>query len=424
MPYLLPAISAAWRPTNAEFERGNTRHHCPNRRPCAIRAHHAAKKESDFVFKYILKKIVGSKNQREIKKMQPIIQKVGSFEPELKKLSDAQLKAKTSEFREKIDNGAPLDDLLPEVFATVREVGVRTVGMRHYDVQLVGGIALHRGTIAEMKTGEGKTLVATLPLVLNALPGKGAHLVTVNDYLAARDAEWMGQIYRFMGLSVGVIYNNISDIDRQAAYRADITYGDEQRVRLRLPARQHERLHRAIRAARAQLRDRRRGRLDPDRRGAHAADHQRSGRAVGGPLSPRQPHHSEPAKRRALRGGRKGAQLDAHRCWRRSGGKEARHQQPLRSGQYSLAAPRAAITDGPHALQARRQLPDPRRQGVDHRRAHRPRDGRSPLVGRSASGRRSQRKRQDRRGKPNPGDDHLSKLLSHVQQAGRHDRYG
>jgi preprotein translocase subunit SecA len=226
MPYLLPAISAAWRPTNAEFERGNTRHHCPNRRPCAIRAHHAAKKESDFVFKYILKKIVGSKNQREIKKMQPIIQKVGSFEPELKKLSDAQLKAKTSEFREKIDNGAPLDDLLPEVFATVREVGVRTVGMRHYDVQLVGGIALHRGTIAEMKTGEGKTLVATLPLVLNALPGKGAHLVTVNDYLAARDAEWMGQIYRFMGLSVGVIYNNISDIDRQAAYRADITYGE------------------------------------------------------------------------------------------------------------------------------------------------------------------------------------------------------
>ena len=177
------------------------------------------------MFKYILNKIVGTKNQREIKKMQPIIDRVGALEAGLKQLSDAQLQAKTPEFRQKIDNGAPLDELLPEVFAVCREASQRVLHMRHYDVQLVGGIALHRGTIAEMKTGEGKTLVATLPIYLNALPGKGTHLVTVNDYLARRDAEWMGKLYRWLGLSVGVIYHDMPDYERQAAYRADITYG-------------------------------------------------------------------------------------------------------------------------------------------------------------------------------------------------------
>ncbi|PIE17309.1 MAG: preprotein translocase subunit SecA [Proteobacteria bacterium] len=177
------------------------------------------------MFKYILDKIIGSKNQRDIKKMQPIINAIGEQEEALKKLSDAQLQAKTPEFKQRLENGESVDDLLIDAFALVRETGRRRLGMRHYDVQLVGGIVLHRGIIAEMKTGEGKTLVATLPLYLNALRGKGCHLVTVNDYLAKRDAEWMGQIYQFLGLSVGVIYHDIGDWERQQAYRADITYG-------------------------------------------------------------------------------------------------------------------------------------------------------------------------------------------------------
>ena len=172
-----------------------------------------------------LAKIFGTKNDREIKRMQPLIQHIGSFEPELQKLSDPELAAKTQEFKQRLDQGATLDDLLPEVFATVREVGRRVLNMRHFDVQLIGGTVLHRGRIAEMKTGEGKTLVATLPVYLNALAGKGVHVVTVNDYLARRDSEWMGRIYKFLGMSVGVILHDLDDHERQQAYGSDITYG-------------------------------------------------------------------------------------------------------------------------------------------------------------------------------------------------------
>ena len=172
-----------------------------------------------------LKKIVPSKNDRELKKLQPLVERINALEPQIKKLSDAELVARTANFKQQLANGASLDDILFEAFATVREAGWRVMQMRHYDVQMVGGIVLHRGMIAEMKTGEGKTLVATLPVYLNALEGKGAHLVTVNDYLASRDAEWMGQIYRFLGLSVGTITANMPDGDRKAAYGCDITYG-------------------------------------------------------------------------------------------------------------------------------------------------------------------------------------------------------
>jgi len=173
----------------------------------------------------VIKGIFGSKNERELKKMQPIVVKINGLEPDFQALSDAQLQAKTAEFRERISKEELLDELLPETFAAVREASVRTLGMRHFDVQLIGGIVLHRGKIAEMKTGEGKTLAATLPLYLNALAGKGAHLVTVNDYLAQRDAEWMGEIYKFMGLSVGVIVHGMDDSQRKEAYGCDITYG-------------------------------------------------------------------------------------------------------------------------------------------------------------------------------------------------------
>ncbi len=173
----------------------------------------------------IVQKLFGTKSERDLKAMRPLIDKINSFEPQMKKLSDEELKAQTPKFRQMLASGATLESILPEAFATVREASVRTLGMRHFDVQLMGGIALTQGKIAEMKTGEGKTLTATLPMYLHGLTGKGAHLVTVNDYLASRDSKWMGTIYEWLGLTVGCITNDISDEDRMAAYKADITYG-------------------------------------------------------------------------------------------------------------------------------------------------------------------------------------------------------
>jgi preprotein translocase subunit SecA len=172
-----------------------------------------------------LAKIFGTKNERDIKKMRPIIAAINDREPELQQLSDADLSAKTLDFKQRIANGEPLDDLLIESFAVCREAGKRILNMRHFDVQLIGGLVLHRGKIAEMRTGEGKTLVATLPVYLNALAGQGVHVVTVNDYLAKRDAEWMGRIYKFLGMSVGVIVHELDDDERRQSYNSDITYG-------------------------------------------------------------------------------------------------------------------------------------------------------------------------------------------------------
>ena len=177
------------------------------------------------MFGQLLTKIVGTQNDRELKRLKPRVAEVNAFEPATKALSDEQLKGKTAEFRARLANGETLDDLLPEAFAVVREAGRRVLHMRHYDVQLIGGMVLHSGTLAEMKTGEGKTLVATLPAYLNALEGKGVHVVTVNDYLARRDSEWMGRVYRFLGMTVGVIQHDLNDQQRQVAYGCDITYG-------------------------------------------------------------------------------------------------------------------------------------------------------------------------------------------------------
>ncbi len=173
----------------------------------------------------LLAKIFGTKNEREIKQIMPMIGEINALEPRIKALPDAELAAQTVRFKERLAQGASLDDILVEAFATVREAGWRVLNMRHFDVQLIGGIVLHRGKIAEMRTGEGKTLVATLPCYLNALEGKGVHVVTVNDYLAKRDAEWMGKIYKFLGLTVGTIVHDLDDEERRAAYASDITYG-------------------------------------------------------------------------------------------------------------------------------------------------------------------------------------------------------
>ena len=173
----------------------------------------------------ILTKVFGSNSERELKKMGPVVEVINELEPSTKARSDDELAAKTTEFKARLEKGEALDDLLPEVFAVAREASWRVLQMRHFDVQLIGGMVLHHGQIAEMKTGEGKTLVATLPIYLNALTGKGAHVVTVNDYLARRDAEWMGKLYKFLGLSVGIIQHDMTDTERQEAYRCDVTYG-------------------------------------------------------------------------------------------------------------------------------------------------------------------------------------------------------
>src|SRR5438094_1849156 len=173
----------------------------------------------------LLAKVVGTQNERELKRLRPIVAQVNALEASVQALSDEQLRRKTIEFRQRSGNGETLDELLPEAFAVVREAGRRVLNMRHFDVQLIGGAVLHKGKIAEMKTGEGKTLVATLPAYLNALEGNGVHVVTVNDYLARRDSEWMGKIYRFLGMTVGVIQHELTDAERQVAYAADITYG-------------------------------------------------------------------------------------------------------------------------------------------------------------------------------------------------------
>jgi len=174
---------------------------------------------------YVLKKIVGTKNERELKKLRPLVARVNELEPRMKALADGEFPRLTAGWKDEVQKGRPLEEVMPEVFAAVREASVRALGLRHFDVQIIGGAVLHQGKIAEMKTGEGKTLVATLPCSLNALSGRGVHVVTVNDYLARRDAEWMGQIYRFLGLTTGVVVHGLNDQERQENYRCDVTYG-------------------------------------------------------------------------------------------------------------------------------------------------------------------------------------------------------
>ena len=173
----------------------------------------------------MLAKVFGTRHEREVKAMRPLIAAINEMEPRIQELSDQDLAAQTVMFKEQLAQGATLDDIMIPAFATVREAGRRILNMRHFDVQLIGGVVLHRGKIAEMKTGEGKTLVATLAVYLNALAGQGVHVVTVNDYLAKRDSEWMGRIYKGLGLSVGVIVHDLDDSERRNSYAADITYG-------------------------------------------------------------------------------------------------------------------------------------------------------------------------------------------------------
>ena len=226
----------------------------------------------------VARKLFGSANERRIRSYTPRVSEINALEKELEALSDDALKARTDEFKKQVAEGISLDDLLVPAFATVREAAKRTLGQRHFDVQLIGGMILHEGKIAEMKTGEGKTLVATLPVYLNAISGRGVHVVTVNDYLAKRDAEWMGQIYNFLGLSVGVIVHGLDDEQRKKAYDCDITYGTNNELgfdylRDNMKYRLEDMVQRGhIYAIVDEVE------LNSGRRGAHAADHFRAAR--------------------------------------------------------------------------------------------------------------------------------------------------
>src|SRR5450631_98351 len=177
------------------------------------------------MIEWTLKKVIGTKNERELKKAWPKVARINALEPQMQALATAEFPAYTTRLKEEVAKGRPLEDVLFEAFALVREAARRTIGQRHFDVQLIGGMFLHQGCIAEMRTGEGKTLTATLPSYLNALSGRGVHIVTVNDYLARRDAEWMGRVHHALGLTVGCIVHDLDDAERQTAYSADITYG-------------------------------------------------------------------------------------------------------------------------------------------------------------------------------------------------------
>ena len=302
----------------------------------------------------VLAKVFGTKNEREIKGMLPTVAAINELEPAMQQLSDIDLAAKTIEFKERIAQGAPLDDLLVEAFAVVREAGRRVLNMRHFDVQLIGGMVLHKGKIAEMKTGEGKTLVATLPCYLNALEGKGVHVVTVNDYLAKRDSEWMGRLYKFLGLRVGVIVHDLDDDERKDAYGSDITYGTNNEfgfdyLRDNMKFRIEDCVQRD-----APLRHRRRSRLHPHRRSPHPADHLRPQRGIHRQVLQGQPHHSQAGARRGDRRPGAGRKIHHRRLHhRRKAPRRGAHRRGLRQGRQA-ARPGRHLQPGDHRVEAPR----------------------------------------------------------------------
>ena len=279
----------------------------------------------------IARKLFGSSNERRIKGYLPRVAQINALEKELAGLSDEALRARTEAFKQQVAEGTSLDDILVPAFATCREAAKRTLGQRHFDVQLIGGMILHEGRIAEMKTGEGKTLVATLPVYLNALGGRGVHVVTVNDYLAKRNSEWMGQIYNFLGLKVGVIVHGLDDEQRKAAYDADVTYGTNNELgfdylRDNMKYRLEDMVQRGhIYAIVDEVE------LDPDRRGADPADHLGSaGRPLGVLQHDRRLYPA--AGEGGLRGRREAAHGDADRSGHGEDGADAAGQRPAQGG--------------------------------------------------------------------------------------------
>ena len=379
----------------------------------------------------ILAKVFGTKNERELKAMQPLVAAICELEPQMQQLSDTELAAKTAEFREKISQGATLDDLLIEAFAVAREVGRRVLGMRHYDVQLIGGAVLHQGKIAEMKTGEGKTLVATLPVYLNALSGKGVHVVTVNDYLAKRDAEWMGKIYRFLGMSVGVIVHGLNDQERKEFYGCDITYGtnnefgfDYLRDNMKFSAegRTQREFNYAI----------------VDEVDSILIDEARTPLIISGPSEESTDKYyrinviiPKLVRGEEIDGNEPGEKFttgdytvdEKHRSVALTEEGTLKVEKLLNKPGLFESGDWEGVTIRHHVEQAfesacpvrpRPGLPGERRPGRHRRRVHRPLDAGPPLERWSPSSRGSQGRRQDRTGKPDARDRHIPELLPHV----------
>ena len=339
-------------------------------------------------------------------------------------MDDDELRGQTADFKSRHEKGETLESLLPEAFATVREASRRVLDKRHFDVQLMGGAALHLGNIAEMKTGEGKTLVATLPSYLNALTGRGVHVVTVNDYLAKFHSEWMGRVHHFLGMDVGAILSQMDPEERRKAYEADITYGTNNEFGFDYLRDNMALVAGGLRPAGASLRDRRRGRLDPDRRGADAVDHLRTGRGPPSLVSRVRQTGRPAAPRRALRGGREEADGRDPGGRHRRGRGPAGHRQPLRVGQHSADLLPEQRDQGQGAVQARPGLRHDRGRGADRRRAHRPHADRASLQRGPAPGDRGQGEGADPRRVPDARHDHAAELLPDVREALRDDRHG
>ena len=377
----------------------------------------------------VARKLFGSSNDRRIRAYRPRVDEINALEPELEALSDETLRARTDEFKQQLAEGQTLDDILVPAFATVREAAKRTLGQRHFDVQLIGGMVLHEGKIAEMKTGEGKTLVATLPVYLNALAGRGVHVVTVNDYLAKRDAEWMGQIYKFLGLTVGVIVHGLDDEQRKKQYDCDVTYGTNNELGFDY------------------LRDNMKYRLeDMVQRGRVYAivdevdsiliDEARTPLIISGPLDDRSEFYNTidayiprldkadyelDEKQRTVNLTEVG--MEKMETWLRDAGL-LKSELALRCRERLGRPPREPGFARAQAVCPRQGLHRSQRRSGDHRRVHRPHDARPPLLRRAASGAGSQGASGCPAGEPDTRLDHLPELLPHVRKARRHDRYG
>ncbi len=372
----------------------------------------------------ILDRILRIGEGKILRQLEAISRAVNAIEDDFVAMSDEELQGQTAEFRRRLADGETLDDLMPEAFATVREAAKRVLGQRHFDVQIMGGAALHLGNIAEMKTGEGKTLVSTLPAYLNALSGDGVHVVTVNDYLAKYHAEWMGRVHHFLGLSVGRDPARDDPGGAAGGLRRRRHVRHQQRARLRLPARQHGQLHRGVRAARPQLRGRRRGGLHPHRRGPYPADHLRAhpGR---GPLVRRvRRHRPDDDQGRRLRGRREEAHHLRPGAGHHPGRGPPRHRQPLRLGEHPADLVHEQRDQGQGAVPQRQGVRRHRRRGAHRRRAHRP-DARRDAATTRACTRPSRPRRacrsarSTRRSPPSP-----CRTTSGSTPSSRDDRHG
>ncbi len=377
----------------------------------------------------IAKKVFGTPNDRKVKATRPLVAAINELEPQFQALDDAGIRAKTTEFRERFAKGETLDELLPEAFANAREAARRTLGLRPFDVQLMGGIFLHQGNIAEMKTGEGKTLVATMPAYLNALTGRGVHVVTVNDYLARRDADWMGMVYHALGLSVGVVVPGMEEATKKTAYDADITYATNNELGF-------DYLRDNMKSDLAQVLQRDHYfaivdevELDPRGRGAHAADHLG---AEPGPLRALHPDRQADPQARpgALRPRREAALDHADRGRQRvrrapaardGAARAGRH--PLRPREHQHRSPRQPGAAGARPLPQGQGLYRAQRRGHADRRVHRPDDDRPAPLRRVAPGDRGQGGRGDPAGERDPGVGDFPELLPPLREARRHDRH-